>query len=362
MRSIWSTGKNSSAAKGLKAFVGLSGGVDSAVAAALLQQAGYDVTGVFIRIALEGYPCTAAEDKLDAMRVAAHLKIPFRSIDLSEAYGKRVFSAMLAEFERGRTPNPDALCNREIKFGLFFEWCMEQGADYVATGHYARTEGGLLYAAADVNKDQSYFLALVPQEVLQKTIFPLGVMQKPEVRALATKLGLPNAERPDSQGLCFLGPVSVQDMLQRELSLIPGDVLNDEGEVIGTHEGVQAYTLGQRHGFTLSRKTPASVPLYTIAKDQEFNTITVSPNKFPPGAQQTQVALRDVNWIGDVLQGVCKARYRYRQQLIPARVDAKTNEVTLLEPHYVPEGQVLVIYDRDRCVGGGTIESAWLCS
>src|SRR3990167_9029517 len=222
-----------------RVFVGLSGGVDSAVSAALLQKDGYEVTGVFIRIALEGYPCTAGEDKLDAMRVAAHLRIPFLSVDLSEEYIKRVFEFSIAEFDRGRTPNPDALCNREIKFGLFFDWCMERGADFVATGHYAKivqakpvqknslveaepTRGlfsgqVLLEAGADKEKDQSYFLWAVPEEKLRRTLFPVGGLQKAEVRALATTFGLPNAERPDSQGLCFLGEIGLEQMLEREL-------------------------------------------------------------------------------------------------------------------------------------------------
>lgn len=340
--------------------MGLSGGVDSAVSAALLVKAGYDVTGVFIRIALEGYPCTAAEDKLDAMRVAAHLKIPFRAIDLSDEYGKRVFSVAIDEFNEGRTPNPDVLCNREIKFGLFFEWCMHEGADLVATGHYAQIKDGLLYAGADPNKDQSYFLALVPHAALQKTLFPIGHLQKTAVRALAQKLGLPNADRPDSQGLCFLGPVSIQDMLRRELSLVPGEVLNEAGDVVGVHEGVQAYTLGQRHGFELTAKTPSTPALYVVDKDPEFNTITVSPNKFPAQAAAVRLTLRETNWIGTVTNGPCMARYRYRQQRIPATLDVATNTVVLAEPHYVPVGQSLVLYDGDRCLGGGSVDTVEL--
>ncbi len=357
MQSTWLTGPNTSGAR-KKVFVGLSGGVDSAVSAALLEQQGYDVTGVFIRIALEGYPCTAGVDKLDAMRVAAHLKIPFRAIDLSEEYGERVFAAAIEEFEEGRTPNPDMLCNREIKFGLFFKWCMEQGADLVATGHYAQLRDGLLYAGADPNKDQSYFLALVPHAVFKKTIFPIGHLQKNEVRQLAKKFGLPNAERPDSQGLCFLGPVSIQDMLHKELTLVPGDVLDEVGEVVGTHEGVAAYTLGQRHGFTLSAQTPTTAPQYVIAKDAEFNTITVSPHKFPTSAKQSTVILTDTNWIGDLPSGPYQARYRYRQQLIPATLDVAASTIVLHEPHYIPLGQTLVLYKQDRCLGGGSVDTA----
>lgn len=363
MSSIWQTAPNTSATKARPAsrkrvFVGLSGGVDSAVSAALLKEQGYDVTGVFIRISLAGYPCTAGEDKLDAMRVAARLRIPFREIDLSDAYKKRVFELSVGEFERGRTPNPDALCNREIKFGLFFDWCIAQGAEWIATGHYAQTREGLLYMGSDPNKDQSYFLWAVPQHKLLHTLFPIGGLQKPAVRRLAKKFGLLNAERPDSQGLCFLGPISVGDMLHRELSLAQGDVLDEAGEVIGVHEGAAAYTLGQRHGFSLTAHSPDTKPHYVIAKDIEFNTITVSPHKFPAHAKTTRVQLIDSNWIGALPTGACVARYRYRQQLIPATLDG--HGVLLSEPHYIPEGQSLVLYKDDRCLGGGIVDKCEL--
>ena len=358
MRNTWSIKRNTS---GVKVFVGLSGGVDSAVSAALLKERGYDVTGVFIRIALEGYPCTAEEDKLDAMRVAAHLQIPFLAIDLSEEYRQRVFGMSIREFEKGRTPNPDALCNREIKFGLFFDWCMAQGADFVATGHYAqlKNEQGrtLLMAGKDNNKDQSYFLWAVSETKLRQTMFPVGHLQKPEVRALAQKFGLPNAGRKDSQGLCFLGSISLDEMLHRELPLVRGAVLDETGAVIGTHEGAAAYTLGQRHGFVLAAQAPDTPPHYVIDKDIEFNTITVSPNKFPASAAETKVKLAETNWVGPVHTGPCMARYRYRQALIHATCDGG---VTLHAPHYVPEGQSLVLYLGKRCLGGGIINSATL--
>ncbi len=388
MARIWNKHKQSNTPLKRKVFVGLSGGVDSAVSAALLQKDGYEVTGVFIRIALEGYPCTAGEDKLDAMRVAAHLRIPFLSVDLSQEYIKRVFEFSIAEFDRGRTPNPDALCNREIKFGLFFDWCMERGADVVATGHYAKlvqakpvqknslveaepTRGlfsgqVLLEAGADENKDQSYFLWAVPEEKLRRTLFPIGHLKKPEVRALAKKFGLPNAERKDSQGLCFLGPVSIDEMLHRELKLVPGNVVGEDGVVIGRHEGVQAYTLGQRHGFELSAQKPDTQPHFVIAKDITRNTITVSVNKFPIDAHQTVVELSETNWIGEHKDGEYAARYRYRQKLIPARLQRTVlrngsqgrSLVTLKEPHFVPEGQSLVLYSGTRCIGGGVILNA----
>lgn len=357
----WRTSGNTSVT-GIKkkVYVGLSGGVDSAVSAALLQKEGYDVTGVFIRIALSGYPCTAGEDKLSAMRVAAHLKIPFVEIDLSEEYAREVFSPTVGEFGRGRTPNPDTLCNREIKFGAFFSFAMSQGADYVATGHYAQTKEGLLYKSADAEKDQSYFVWMVPEGVLKQTIFPVGGMEKRRVRALAKKFGLPNALRKDSQGLCFLGGISVEALLKRELPLVPGDVLDEEGEIIGSHEGVPAYTLGQRHGFRLHSRSPDSKPLYVIDKDSEFNTITVSASRMPRFASKTNAHLIETNWIGPLLPGAYTARYRYRQELISAEVKADTSGVTLQEAHYVPEGQSLVLYDGARCLGGGIVDKSEL--
>lgn len=345
---------------GTKVFVGLSGGVDSATSAALLLELGYDVTGVFITITVDGYPCTAGEDRIDAMRAAAHLKIPFIEIDLSKEYQERVFAESIREFKKGWTPNPDALCNREIKFGLFYDWARKQGADFVATGHYAQikhtNQGPTLSMGADANKDQSYFLWAVPEKVLEHVLFPIGHLTKPQVRRLADKLKLPQAERPDSQGLCFLGPISVSDMLKKELRPIQGVVLNEEGEAIGTHEGAQLYTMGQRHGFVLAHQGPTAPPHYVIAKDLKNNTITVSRNKFPAGTTKTRLVLSDTNWIGAVTSGPYMARYRYRQELIPAHLNAEMHEVVLTEPHYAPLGQSLVVYKHDRCLGGGVIQ------
>lgn len=341
-----------------RVFVGLSGGVDSSVSAALLKEQGYEVTGVFIRIAIPGYPCTAGEDRRESMRAAAHLKIPFLTVDLSKEYEERVFAHAIREFAAGRTPNPDALCNREIKFGLFYEWCMEKGADLVATGHYAQTRDGALYKGADTEKDQSYFLWAVPKGRLLRTRFPIGHLRKHEVRALAQRMGLPNADRPDSQGLCFLGPVSLQDMLERELAPKEGVALSISGEPIGVHEGAARYTLGQRHGFTLTKKSPEDPAYFVVGKDIGRNTITISADRYPTNASRTHIVLAEENWFAEVPTGAYKARYRYRQRLIDAEVTGR--EVILQEPQYVPEGQSLVLYDRDRCVGGGVVDKSTL--
>jgi len=346
--------------KGKKVFVGLSGGVDSAVSAALLKRGGYDVTGVFITIVIPGYPCPAAEDRLSCMRVAAHLDIPFLEVDLSREYEQEVFKPSIAEWKRGKTPNPDTLCNEKIKFGIFFDWCFSKGADVVATGHYAQLRGGGLYVSADREKDQSYFLWAVPESKLVRTLFPIGHLQKAQVRNLAKKFGLPNAGRPDSQGLCFLGDISLENMLEHELTLAPGNVLSEAGEVVGTHHGAARYTLGQRHGFELAAKAPDMQAHFVIAKDIEANTITVSTGRIPQGYTKTRLALSDTNWIGVADQGPCMARFRYRQPLIPAGLSATKTEVVLHEPHFVPEGQSLVLYAGERCLGGGVVESATL--
>ena len=350
------------AKKDTKIFVGLSGGVDSAVSAALLQKEGYDVTGVFIKIVVPGYPCTAGQDRLDAMRVAAHLKIPFIELDLSKEYEQEVFKESLKGFGGGQTPNPDAMCNRQIKFGAFYRFAKSRGADYIATGHYAQTKNGELLMGVDPEKDQSYFLWAVPQEVLVHTLFPVGGMQKPEVRILAKKFRLPNAERKDSQGLCFLGPISIGDMLTRELKPQPGKVLTERGEVIGVHDGAVLYTLGQRHGFTIHTHSTDSQPLFVVAKNIEKNTITVSPDKYPLDATRTKIALREENWIGEKISGVCQARFRYRQQLIPATLFFQSGAavIELEEPYYVPLGQSLVLYKGERCVGGGSVDKCEL--
>ncbi len=345
--------------KKLKVFVGLSGGVDSAVSAALLKEAGHDVTGVFIRIALPGYPCSAGEDKISAQRVAAHLDIPFIEIDLSKQYHDDVFAYTIAELAKGRTPNPDTMCNQKIKFGSFYEFARKAGADMVATGHYAQVKNGLLHKGADDNKDQSYFLWMVPHEVLKHTLFPVGHLHKPEVRELAAKFGLPNAMRKDSQGLCFLGDTSIGDMIQRELKPVPGDVVNEEGEVVGTNSGVALYTPGQRHGFDLFAHSPDTAPHFVIAKNVAANTITVSTNRFPTGASSTLVELTDTNWITEAMPGMYEARYRYRQPLMAAEITSSKSAI-LHEPHYIPLGQSLVFYNGTQCLGGGIVDNSTL--
>ena len=350
---MWFWQKN----KKKRVFVGLSGGVDSAVSAALLLEAGYDVTGVFIRIAIPGYPCQAGVDKISAMRVAAHLSIPFKEIDLSSTYKEGVFDTTISEFEIGRTPNPDTLCNKEVKFGAFYQFARESGAEYIATGHYAQNKQGRLYAGKDHNKDQSYFLWMIPKNALTHTLFPIGTLTKPQVRTLAAKYGLPNAARKDSQGLCFLGDISIADMLHKELEVQPGHVLNEVGEVVGSHEGAPLYTLGQRHGFALTTHTPDTPAHFVVATNVAENTITVSTNKYPLGSSKTIVTLTQENWLTEDLSGNITARFRYRQTLIPATLVRTAGRVT---PHHVPLGQSLVIYRDEECLGGGVVDKSTL--
>lgn len=343
-----------------KVFVGLSGGVDSAVSAALLKHEGYDVTGCFIKIwQPEFIECTWREDRLDAIRVCASLGIPFKEIDLSDEYKREVVDPMVAEYARGITPNPDVLCNRAIKFGHFFAWARKEGADTIATGHYAqiRHESGHSYLArgADSAKDQSYFLWQVREEELAHTMFPIGGMKKTDVRALAHKFGLPNAEKPDSQGLCFVGTVSMDEFLGRYITLAPGVAL-EEGRPVGTHRGAARYTPGQRHGFSIDN-TDGGEPYYVVETDVKENTISVSPDR--SRATKKEVSLRDVHWINGKPSFPFDAQVQARYREVPIRAHIENHgsvRVTFSEPHLVSPGQSLVVYDEERCIGGGVIE------
>lgn len=336
-----------------KVFVGLSGGVDSAVSAALLKREGYDVTGVFIKIwQPEFTECTWREDRLDAMRVAAYLKIPFREIDLSEEYKNEVVSDMIHAYQSGITPNPDVLCNERIKFGHFLRFALAEGADYVATGHYARIDsaGGVhtLRRGIDVSKDQSYFLYRLGQYELSHAIFPVGSLKKTEVRALAEEFGLPVATKSDSQGLCFVGPVTIPEFLSRYITLKQGMVLNTNGDAIGVHDGSALFTIGQRHGF--HTHTPPSHPLYVTTIDTSANTITVAHS--PEIAAVTSCELVDLHWSNTPQEHVeLLAQSRYREA--PVRATVRGTTVAFSEPHVVTPGQSIVLYRGDVCVGGG---------
>lgn len=342
-----------------RVFVGLSGGVDSAVSAALLKEQGYDVIGVFIKIwQPEFIECTWRDDRLDAMRVAAHLGIPFREIDLSDAYKREVVDSMIADYARGITPNPDVACNRSIKFGHFLDWARSEGAELIATGHYARLIDFVgrytLYRGKDTGKDQSYFLYQLSEAQRAQTLFPIGDLTKKDVRTLAKKFGLPNATRPDSQGICFLGDVSLEEFLARFIPLSRGAVLDTNGRGIGEHHGAARYTIGQRHGFILNH--PSGEEHYVVSIDTNENTITVSPSKLE--ATRSTTLLRDLNWIvSPQFPFEATAQARYRESPFRVRVEQHDHDVRvrLLEPHIIAPGQSLVLYDGDRCLGGGII-------
>ncbi len=344
-----------------KVFVGMSGGVDSSVSAALLKQAGYDVTGVFIKVwHPEWLPCEWKEERRDAMRVAAALDIPFLTFDLEAEYKKGVVDYMLDEYRHGRTPNPDVMCNKEIKFGSFFAKAREMGADFIATGHYAQNAFNTLVEGKDKNKDQSYFLWTIKKADMPYVLFPVGGLQKKDVRALAAKFKLPVAEKKDSQGICFIGKVDMKDFLSHYIDEKQGNVLNETGEIIGTHRGVWFYTVGERHGFTITEKTNNDKPYFVVSKNIEANTITVSHRNTTVLHVCNQVRLKDMNEISEIPQHVpLTARYRYRQIPVECTVDGN-NVFFIKAQEYIPTGQSLVIYKNETCLGGGIIEAVGL--
>jgi tRNA-uridine 2-sulfurtransferase len=360
-----------------KVYVGLSGGVDSAVSAYLLKSQGYDVTGVYIK----GYQpdwieCMWKEDRISAMRSAAHLDIPFVTLDGEEAYRQNVVSYMLDEYSKGRTPNGDMLCNREIKFGIFLKFALESGADFVATGHYAQNifvknnkENKFeLVESKDKQKDQTYFLSQLTQNELKYILFPIGHLQKSEVRQIARKNNLPVATRKDSQGICFVGDMSMQEFLTRELSPKKGKVLNEQGQEIGEHDGAILYTIGQRHGFRVGSNTEKQTNLYIHKKDIKNNLVYVrsksSNNEVSIDSnRQTNILnLNQISFIGDVAPKgeSINVRVRYRGEMMLSRfieIDLvnKTANLEILDSKSVEiaEGQFVVFYDKDKCLGGG---------
>jgi len=365
-------------------FVGMSGGVDSSVSAALLKQQGYDVVGVFIRTWHPDFlACNKEEERRDAMRVAAHLDIPFLTFDFEGVYKKEVGDYMIAEYRAGRTPNPDVMCNKHVKFGAFLKKAISMGADFVATGHYAKVAFSqvlgsprpqlrgarpdhakkqlLLQRSIDVSKDQSYFLWTLKQEQLSKILFPVGHLKKEQVRKLAKKFKLPVAEKKDSQGICFLGPVDLKEFLKHYIKEKKGKVHNEKGEVIGWHSGVVFHTLGERHGFTITQKGPTDGPYYVVGKDIKKNILVVSQKKEIPHSNiLTNFRMKNVNWVNQVPDENKNytAQIRYHGELLPCKVEcAKSNfaQVMFAKPVLVASGQSLVIYDKDVCLGGGVV-------
>ena len=347
-------------------FVGLSGGVDSSVTAALLKQQGYAVVGVFIRTWQPDFiQCSFREDRLDAMRVAAHLDIPFLECDAEDAYKRSVADYMIDEYKKGRTPNPDVMCNREIKFGVFWQFAREHGADYIATGHYARVEqtslGYELFVGFDKTKDQSYFLWTLTQEDLPHVLFPVGGFEKTHVRDLARRFGLPTAPKKDSQGICMLGDLDIKEFLAHYIEEKRGDVLDENGQTIGYHDGAVFLTLGERHGFVITQKTPTEEPYYIVRKDAVANTITVSHSRHGTAAADGNgVLLEHCSWTCETPKAGdwYAAQIRYHGDYLPcmiAALDGASATLTFDEPVIVAPGQSIVLYEGDICLGGGIV-------
>jgi tRNA-uridine 2-sulfurtransferase len=364
-----------------KVFVGVSGGVDSSVALALLKEQGFDVTGVFLKVwSPDWLPCTWRDERRSAMRVCATLGVPFIALDCEKEYKENIVDYMISEYKAGRTPNPDVFCNKYIKFGVFLNKALEMGADFVATGHYSISQKSKveiqkweLVEAEDKEKDQSYFLHQLNQEQLSHTLFPIGHLQKSEVRKLAEKYGLPTAEKKDSQGLCFIGKVDMKEFLSHYIESKPGKVLNESGEVIGNHNGAVFYTIGERHGFEITKKSDADHRMFVVAKDMERNTIAVG-SKLEAGSSKSEgdekVIIQDsrfkilastMNWIDGTppdLSSSFDIRFRYRQEKQKCQIKINGDVYKIIpekEQFGVASGQLAVIYDGEVCLGGGSV-------
>jgi len=353
-------------------MVGLSGGVDSAVAASLLLEQGYRVDGLFMKNWDEddepGY-CPAEQDLADARAVAAILGIKLHTVSFSSEYWDRVFAYFLDEYRAGRTPNPDILCNQEIKFKAFLDYALGLGAGAIATGHYARVDGShnqrRLLKGSDSNKDQSYFLHRLNQRALNHSLFPLGELHKPAVRRIAEEHGFPNAGKKDSTGICFIGERKFRDFLARYLPAQPGDIISVDGERLGRHQGLMFHTIGQRQGLGIGGiRDTSGEPWYVVDKRLATNQLVVAQGKHHPALLKRTLQAGDLHWISGRAPSpplACQARIRYRQAVQActlATLDDGSARVDFDVPQRaVTPGQAVVFYDGDVCLGGGTIQS-----
>lgn len=337
-------------------YVGMSGGVDSSVAAALLKEQGYHVVGVYMKNwsqDLPGFPCPWKEDFQDAKRVAVQLGIEFKMYDFETEYRQKVVDYMINEYKAGRTPNPDIMCNQEVKFKLFLETALEDGADMIATGHYAQVREGQLYTAANLEKDQTYFLYRVTTEALSKSLMPIGSFEtKHDVREIAKQLGLVTADKKDSQGICFVGKVGIREFLEQYVTTEPGNILDKSGQVIGRHDGAIYYTIGQRHGLDIG----GGLPYYVIGKNMDKNEVYVTTDLQDASLWHDEITLTDLHWIGNApdTRKTYQVRTRHRAPLVDCEIDGDTVHLRYAVRAVTP-GQSAVFYAGDRVVGGGIV-------
>ena len=359
----------------IRVVIGMSGGVDSSVAALLLKEQGYDVVGLFMKnwddTDENGY-CTATEDYKDVALVAEQIGIPYYSVNFEKEYWNRVFEYFLEEYRKGRTPNPDVMCNKEVKFKAFLDYAMDLGADYVAMGHYAQVtkdEDGTVHLlrGVDNNKDQTYFLNQLSQEQLQKSLFPLGHMEKSEVRAIAEKAGLATAKKKDSTGICFIGERNFNEFLSNYLPNRPGRMMTLDGEDKGAHAGLMYYTIGQRQGLGIGGGGESNDPWFVIGKDIETQTLYVGQGFHHPDLYADYLEASDIHFKSDVPKAkefTCTAKFRYRQKDTEVKVvlDETGTKATVYfaEPvRAITPGQAVVFYDGEECLGGGLIDAAY---
>lgn len=353
-----------------RVVVGMSGGVDSSVAALLLKQQGYDVIGIFMKNwddTDENGVCTATEDFNDVIRVCNQIGIPYYAVNFEKQYWDKVFTYFLDEYKAGRTPNPDVMCNKEIKFKAFLEHAMTLGADYLATGHYARVEfrNGeyKMLRGIDDNKDQTYFLNQLGQDQLSKVMFPLGSIPKQQVRKIAAEAGLATATKKDSTGICFIGERNFKEFLSNYLPAQPGSMTTLDGKVKGRHDGLMYYTIGQRHGLGIGG---SGEPWFVIGKNLKENVLYVGQGFHNDALYSDSLFAVNTSWVGDqksIKPFKCTAKFRYRQPDIAVTVDVMDDtmvKVMFDEPvRAITPGQAVVFYDGDECLGGGTIDDVF---